>query len=95
MNTFTEYADDYLAGYNSVPVGVLDNPEFQAEVRRLAGGPTKEEQIKYLKQTADRLGRVLKPLYGPRGGLAREHRSLEFQYHQLLGELETLSAETE
>ena len=92
MNTFTQYADDYLSGYNNVPIGVLDNPEFRAEVRRLAGGPTKEEHIKYLRNTVARLEKSLMPLYGPRGGLPKQYRSLEFQYYKLKGELELETA---
>lgn len=92
MTTITEYAHEYLSGSNMVPIGILDNPEFKAEVRKLAGGPTKEEHIKYLKQTVDRLEKALMPLYGPRGGLPKQYRSLEFQYYKLKGELELETA---
>jgi hypothetical protein len=88
MKTVTEYAHEYLQGYNNIPLGVLADPEFKAEVRRLAGGPSKEEQLKYLKQTVARLEQALMPLYGPRGGLPKQYRSLEFQYYKLKGELE-------
>lgn len=92
MKTFTEYAHEYLQGYNDTPIGVLDNPEFQEEVRKLAGGPTAEEQRKYLKKTVARLEKALLPLYGPRGGLPKQHRALEFQYHKLKGQLELETA---
>ena len=88
MKTITEYAHEYLQGYNTVPVGVLDNPEFKEEVRKLAGGPSAEEQRKYLEQTVARLEKALMPLYGPRGGLPKQHRRLEFQYYKLKGQLE-------
>lgn len=92
MKTFTEYAHEYLQGYNDTPIGVLDNPEFREEVRKLAGGPTKEEQIKYLRNTVARLEKALMPLYGPRGGLPKQHRRLEFEYHMLKGQLELETA---
>jgi predicted component of type VI protein secretion system len=92
MKTVTEYAHLYLQGYNTVPVGVLDNPEFRAEVARLSGGPSKEEQIKYLKDTVVRLEQALMPLYGPRGGLPKQHRRLEWEYHKLKGQLELETA---
>ena len=92
MKTITEYAHEYCQGYNDVPVGVLDNPEFRAEVARLSGGPSKQEQIKYLKDTVARLEQALMPLYGPRGGLPKQYRSLEFQYYKLKGELEQETA---
>lgn len=90
MTTITEHADNYLAGYGNVPIGVLDSPEFKAEVRRLAGGPTPEQQRVYLEKLTTRLEKVLRPLYGPRGGLAKKYRYIEFQYHLAKGELETL-----
>jgi hypothetical protein len=92
MKTVTEYAHLYLQGYNTVPVGVLDNPEFRAEVARLSGGPSKEEQIKYLKDTVVRLEQALMPLYGPRGGLPKQHRRLEWEYYKLKGQLELETA---
>lgn len=90
MTTITDYAHNYLSGYNDIPIGVLDNPEFKAEVRRLAGGPTKEQHIKYLRNTVARLEKALLPLYGPRGGLDKKYRGLEFQYTMLKGELELM-----
>lgn len=90
MTTITEYAHEYLQGYGNTPIGVLDSPEFKAEVRRLAGGPTPEQQRVYLQKLVARLEKVLLPLYGPRGGLAKKHRYIEFQYHMAKGELETL-----
>jgi len=92
MKTVTEYAHEYLQGYNTVPVGILDNPEFRAEVARLSGGPSKEEQIKYLKDTVVRLEQALMPLYGPRGGLPKQHRRLEWEYYKLKGQLELETA---
>ena len=92
MKTVTEYAHLYLQGYNTVPVGVLDNPEFRAEVARLSGGPSKEEQIKYLKDTVVCLEQALMPLYGPRGGLPKQHRRLEWEYYKLKGQLELETA---
>ena len=88
MKTITEYAHEYLQGYNDTPVGVLDNPEFRAEVSRLSGGPSAEEQREYLEKTVARLEKALLPLYGPRGGLPKQYRSLEFQYYKLKGQLE-------
>jgi hypothetical protein len=93
MTTITEYAHLYLQGYNTVPLGVLANPEFKAEVARLWGPePIKEEQIKHLRSTVARLEKALMPLYGPRGGLPKQYRSLEFQYYKLKGELEQETA---
>ena len=87
----TAYAHEYLQGGNQVPIGALDDPFFKSECRRLWGPePSKAEQIKYLENLTRRLGKALKPLYGPRGGLPKQHRRLEWQYHMALGELETL-----
>lgn len=96
MKTITEYAHEYLQGYNTVPIGVLADPKFKAEVRRLWGPePTAEEkaqererQFRLLK----RMEKALMPLYGPRGGLPKQYRYLEFQYHKLKGQLELETA---
>ena len=96
MTTVTEYAHLYLQGYNTVPVGVLDNPEFRAEVRRLSGPePTAEQKAALKAQEREhrfyilkQLEQALMPLYGPRGGLAKKHRRLEWEYHMLKGQLE-------
>ena len=88
MTTITEYAHNYCQGYNDIPLGVLANPEFKAEVSRLFGGPSPEEQRKYLEKTVARLEKALMPLYGPRGGLPKQYRALEFQYYKLKGELD-------
>ena len=90
MTTITEYAHEYLQGYSNVPIGVLDDPKFRAEVNRLSGGPTPAEQREYLKKLVARLEKTLLPLYGPRGGLPKQYRRLEFQYHLVKGELELL-----
>ena len=88
MTTITEYAHQYLQGCNDTPIGVLDSSEFKAVVRRLAGGPTPEQQRVYLEKLVARLEKHLLPLYGPRGGLAKKYRWIEFQYHMAKGELE-------
>jgi hypothetical protein len=85
MTTYTQYADNYLAGYNSVPVGVLDHPQFRAEVRRLSGWtPEREaEQRLYEVRTVKRLERVLARVRGPRGGIPREYRYIARAVEQL------------
>ena len=89
----TNYAHEYLSGSNMVPIGALDDPFFKTECRRL-WGPEEPvaDQIKRLERHVKNLERVLKPLYGPRGGLAKKHRALEFNYHICLGDLELLKA---
>lgn len=92
MKTITEYAHDYCQGYNNIPLGVLADPKFESEVRRLWGPePTAEEraaererQIRLLKK----MEKALMPLYGPRGGLPKQYRQFEFEYHRLKGQLE-------
>lgn len=96
MKTITEYAHDHLQGYNTVPIGVLDDPKFQAEVRRLWGPePTAEEKAqerKRLLRLVNKMEKALMPLYGPRGGLPKQYRQLEWDYHILKGRLELETA---
>lgn len=73
MTTITEYAHQYLQGYNDTPIGVLDSAEFQAEVRRL-WGPVTPRSAGALKQVAKQvkaLEKHLAGLRGPRGGLPK------------------------
>lgn len=88
MSTMTQYADNYLSGYNDVPVGVLDNPEFQAEVRRLSGPAPTQKQVEALravriKQIA-RFEKALNALRGPRGGIPTEGRQTFLRNVRLL-----------
>lgn len=83
MTTITEYAHQYLQGYETVPLGVLAKPEFKAEVRRL-WGPVEPRSAGALKQVAKQvkvLEKYLAGLRGPRGGLPktglREYRYQE------------------
>lgn len=64
MATITEYACDYLAGYNNVPIGVLDSAEFKAEVRRLSGPPTPRSAgaILHMKKQIAKLEKYLATL---------------------------------
>ena len=92
----TNYAHDYLSGYNNVPIGALDDPFFKAECKRLWGPEEPvEKQISRLERHVKMLEKILKPLYGPRGGLAKKYRDLEFNYHICLGDLEELKAMAE
>lgn len=88
----TEYAHEYLQGYNTVPIGVLDDAFFKSECRRLWGPePTaaeKDAERKRQFRLLKRMEQALMPLYGPRGGLDKKYRELEWQYHMLKGELE-------
>jgi hypothetical protein len=45
-------------------------------------------ELAYKKELVVRMGELLNKLYGPRGGLAKKHRALEFYYYKLKGELE-------
>ena len=75
MTTITEYADQYLSGYNDTPIGVLDSAEFKAEVRRLAGPatPRSPASLAYLAKQAEKLEKHLAGLRGPRGGLPKKN----------------------
>ena len=93
MTTITEYAHQYLSGYNDTPIGVLDNPEFQAEVRRL-WGPVTPRSAGALVEVAKRikiLEKHLAGLRGPRGGLPKvgraEYRRHTYMLEQLKREL--------
>jgi len=85
MTTITEYAHLYLQGYESVPVGILAKPEFQAECRRL-WGPVEPRSAGALKQVAKQvkaLEKHLTSLRGPRGGLPKTGLA-EYRYHEKL-----------
>ena len=73
MTTITEYAHLYLQGYESVPIGVLDKPEFKAEVRRLWGPvtPRSAGALKHVAKQVKALEKHLAGLRGPRGGLPK------------------------
>lgn len=93
MTTITEYAHQYLQGYNDTPIGVLDSAEFKAEVSRLAG-PVTPRSAGALVQVAKRiqiLEKHLAGLRGPRGGLPKtglsEYRRHAYMLEQLKREL--------
>ena len=93
MTNITEYAHQYLQGYNDTPIGVLDSAEFRAEVRRLAG-PVTPRSAGALKQVAKSIKAVekhLAGLRGPRGGLPKtglvEYRRHTHMLEQLKREL--------
>lgn len=92
MTTITEYAHLYLQGYESVPIGVLAKPEFQAEVRRL-WGPVEPRSAGSLKLVAKQIKAVekhLAGLRGPRGGLPKRGLA-EYRYQERV--LEALKRE--
>ena len=92
MTTITEYAQQYLSGYNDTPIGVLDSAEFQAEVRRLAG-PVTPRSAGALVEVAKKIKILEKHLAkqrGPRGGLPKTGLR-EFRYHERM--LEALKRE--
>jgi hypothetical protein len=92
MTTITDYAHQYLSGYNDTPIGVLDSAEFRAEVRRLAG-PATPRSAGALKQVAKNikaLERYLAGLRGPRGGLPKTGLA-EYRYNERV--LEALKRE--
>jgi len=92
MTTITEYAHLYLQGYETVPVGILAKPEFQAEVRRL-WGPVTPRSAGALKQVAVQVKALTKYLdarRGPRGGLPKTGLA-EFRRNEKL--LEALKRE--
>lgn len=93
MTTITEYAHQYLQGYNDTPIGVLDSAEFRAEVRRLAG-PVTPRSAGVLVEVAKRIKIIEKHLAaqrGPRGGLPKtglaEYRRHTHMLEQLKREL--------
>ena len=83
MTTITEYAHLYLQGYETVPVGILAKPEFQAECRRLWGPvtPRSAGSLKHLAKQAKTLEKHLAGLRGPRGGLPKKGLG-EYRYHE-------------
>lgn len=92
MTTITEYAHQYLSGYNDTPIGVLDSAEFKAEVSRLAG-PGTPRSAGALKQVAVQVKALTKYLdarRGPRGGLPKTGL-VEFRRNEKL--LEVLKRE--
>ena len=92
MTTITDYAHQYLSGYNDTPIGVLDSAEFKAEVSRLAG-PVTPRSAGALKQVAKNikaLERYLAGLRGPRGGLPKTGLA-EYRYNERV--LEALKRE--
>ena len=83
MTTITEYAHQYLQGYNDTPIGVLDSAEFRAEVSRLAG-PQTPRSAGALKMVAKQIKAVekhLAGLRGPRGGLPKKGLA-EYRYQE-------------
>lgn len=89
MTTITEYADNYLAGYNNIPLGVLASPEFNEEVRRLSGWTPEREalQHQYEVKTLARLERILAKVRGPRGGIPKEYRYIVRMVEQIRRQL--------
>ena len=91
----TQYAHEYLQGYNSVPIGALDSEFFKSEVRRLWGpAPTAEEVEREQKRAQKQLARLVKArdrLLGPRGGRPKsgvalqQFKSLEFAIRSIGG----------
>ena len=82
MTTITDYAHDYLSGYNNVPIGVLDSAEFKAEVARLSGytPPTPAQVAARQAQIDKAIGRVVKmmaALSGPMGGRPKKGQALK------------------
>jgi len=94
----TSYAHDYLSGYNSVPVGALDDAFFQSECRRLSGyvPPTPDQVAKQrarLTRVVNKLIKARKALLGPRGGAPksgealREYKNLQWNIDHIMGSL--------
>lgn len=82
MTTITEYAHQYLQGYNDTPIGVLASPVFKAEVARLAG-PVQPRSPGALVEVAKRIKILEKHLAdqrGPKGGLPKTGLS-EYRRH--------------
>jgi hypothetical protein len=96
MNQYTQYADDYLSGYNNIPVGVLDNAEFKQEVIRLSGytPPTPEQIISHNKRVnrdIKTIQNMVKSLLGPKGGKPKSGKALS-DYKNLVHNLNILQA---
>lgn len=98
MTTITEYAHNYLSGYNDTPIGVLDSAEFRKEVARLSGyTPPTPEQIKarndYINLAISSIVKMMDGLTGPKGGkptkgqARREYKNLEWNLEMLKAQL--------
>ena len=97
MNQYTQYAHNYLSGYNDIPIGVLDNEEFKQEILRLSGYTqrTKEEIISHNKRvnrTIVKIEKMIKPLLGVRGGLPKSGKALS-DYKNLAYNLKILQSQ--
>ena len=97
MNQYTQYAHNYLSGYNDIPIGVLDNEEFKQEILRLSGYTqrTKEEIISHNKRvnrTIVKIEKMIKPLLGVRGGLPKSGKALS-DYKNLVRNINMLKSD--
>jgi hypothetical protein len=99
MSKYTEYACDYLAGYNNIPIGILDNAEFKKEVVRLSGytPPTPEQIIarnKVVNRDIKTIQKMINSLLGPKGGKPKsgqalsDYKNLVFNLNMLKGQLQ-------
>lgn len=94
MSKYTEYACDYLAGYNNIPIGILDNAEFKREVARLSGytPPTPEQimaQHKMIDRNINKIQKMINSLLGPKGGKPKSGKALS-DYKNLVYNLNIL-----
>lgn len=94
MSKYTEYACDYLAGYNNIPIGILDSIEFKREVSRLSGyTPPTPEQImarnKVVNRNINKIQKMINSLLGPKGGKPKSGKALS-DYKNLVHNLEML-----
>lgn len=98
MNKYTDYAHDYLSGYNNVPIGILDSTEFKSEVNRLSGyTPLSTEQIiarnKVVNRSIKRINKMISLLLGPKGGKPKsgqalsDYKNLVYNLNMLKGSL--------
>ena len=97
MNQYTEYAHQYLQGYNDTPIGVLDNPEFKLEVARLSGytPPTPEQIIarnKVVNRNIIKIQKMINPLLGPKGGIPKSGKALS-DYKNLVRNINMLKSQ--
>lgn len=97
MSKYTDYACDYLAGYNNIPIGILDNAEFKKEVVRLSGytPPTPEQIISHNKRinsTIIKIEKMIKPLLGIKGGKPKSGKSLS-DYKNLVRNINMLKGQ--
>ena len=97
MNQYTQYAHQYLSGYNDTPIGVLDNPEFKLEVARLSGytPPTAEQIIarnKLVNRNITKIQKMINSLLGPKGGIPKSGEALS-DYKNLVYNLEILQSQ--